>query len=288
MSIKESFNMNKICSKCGITKDLKDFYICNGRIRPECKDCNIKPKRKYVKIIVPNDMKLCNVCHELKYIKEFSKMKRGNKGVKAICKKCISPLNKAYDNTHKDHKKEYHLIKKYNITLVDWNNMLTDQDNKCSICKIEFNLSCLSNICVDHDHLNGQVRNILCKKCNLIIADNEEKDITNKILKNTILYLDRPDTNYIWYRGWKTRHEKEYKELLNKCDNKCEICGLIFVNKTQSDISCIDHNHKTGMIRGILCNKCNSRIGHINEKPTMLQSFIDYLTKHNGKLKRSD
>jgi len=41
----------------------------------------------------------------------------------------------------------------------------------------------------------------------------------------------------------------------------------------------IDHCHKTGVVRGALCNKCNVGIGLMQENPVVLQSAIDYLKK---------
>lgn len=42
----------------------------------------------------------------------------------------------------------------------------------------------------------------------------------------------------------------------------------------------IDHCHKTGKIRGLLCFSCNIILGHVEEKQNRLQNLIDYLQKH--------
>ena len=39
----------------------------------------------------------------------------------------------------------------------------------------------------------------------------------------------------------------------------------------------VDHNHDTGEVRGLLCRKCNSAIGLLNEDPTVLFRAIDYI-----------
>lgn len=39
----------------------------------------------------------------------------------------------------------------------------------------------------------------------------------------------------------------------------------------------IDHCHKTGKVRGLLCKTCNTGIGHLKDDPNILRSAINYL-----------
>ena len=41
--------MNKHCKRCEETKLLEDFYVCKGRMRPECKQCTIKQNSEHQK-----------------------------------------------------------------------------------------------------------------------------------------------------------------------------------------------------------------------------------------------
>lgn len=70
-----------------------------------------------------------------------------------------------------------------------------------------------------------------------------------------------------------------YLKMLSLQKNKCAIC-----NKEEScpkhKYLSIDHDHKTGKIRGLLCNKCNKAIGLLDDNPKILHSAINYLT-HN-------
>lgn len=53
----------------------------------------------------------------------------------------------------------------------------------------------------------------------------------------------------------------------------CEIC-----NSKRNVV--IDHDHKTGRVRGLLCTNCNSAIGKFKESRPLFLKAIDYLEKH--------
>lgn len=66
---------------------------------------------------------------------------------------------------------------------------------------------------------------------------------------------------------------KSFAELANKQDNKCAICNQ--VKKLY-----VDHCHNTGKVRGLLCNGCNSGIGHFYDDINLLEKVLDYLKKN--------
>jgi hypothetical protein len=72
----------------------------------------------------------------------------------------------------------------------------------------------------------------------------------------------------------------EYERLLEEQNFKCKICGI----KPDSSIHPngvatleVDHDHKTGTIRGLLCGKCNRALGHVNDNKDILLAMIAYL-----------
>lgn len=73
--------------------------------------------------------------------------------------------------------------------------------------------------------------------------------------------------------------KEEYIALLEKQNYTCKICKSIDP-KTLNKISfCVDHCHKTGKIRGLLCSMCNRCLGLLKEDRQILQNMIKYLDK---------
>lgn len=68
---------------------------------------------------------------------------------------------------------------------------------------------------------------------------------------------------------------EDYRELESRQGGKCSICGA-----HQDDLEqclCVDHCHKTGRVRGLLCVKCNAGVGMFSDNPKILAAAIRYL-----------
>jgi hypothetical protein len=65
----------------------------------------------------------------------------------------------------------------------------------------------------------------------------------------------------------------EQKKIFEYQGNVCAICGRPPKNQGLS----VDHNHKTGLLRGGLCFMCNRILGLIRERIEVLEKAIDYL-----------
>jgi excisionase family DNA binding protein len=68
----------------------------------------------------------------------------------------------------------------------------------------------------------------------------------------------------------------EYDALLKSQAGSCAICKT--TNWTNREPH-VDHDHKTGRVRGILCPTCNAAIGFIKENPIIAWAMADYLQK---------
>jgi len=63
---------------------------------------------------------------------------------------------------------------------------------------------------------------------------------------------------------------KDFQRLADKQNQCCAIC--------QRKVAlCVDHNHNTGQIRGLLCTRCNRLLGMVHDSITELQAVIRYL-----------
>lgn len=77
-------------------------------------------------------------------------------------------------------------------------------------------------------------------------------------------------------KKWKFNINKEdYIKMLDLQKNKCLICN-IDKDKVKKDFA-VDHCHKTGKVRGLLCSNCNTGIGMFNDNIDNLLNAIKYL-----------
>ena len=78
---------------------------------------------------------------------------------------------------------------------------------------------------------------------------------------------------------------EEYDKLLEKQDYRCIICGSVGSGRVKYKRLCVDHNHETGQVRGLLCHKCNMAIGYVKEDPQIIINMLNYMNywKENGK-----
>lgn len=67
-----------------------------------------------------------------------------------------------------------------------------------------------------------------------------------------------------------------FQLMLAVQQNACGIC-----NKKFSKTPHIDHCHKTGEVRGLLCGSCNKGMGFFKDSPLLLKSTLEYLTNYN-------
>ena len=70
----------------------------------------------------------------------------------------------------------------------------------------------------------------------------------------------------------------EYNDLLAKQNYKCDVCKL-HRDEFKYDLG-VDHCHKTGKVRGLLCGNCNMSIGGLKDNKELLKSAIEYLVKY--------
>ncbi len=123
--------------------------------------------------------RICSKCkRSFPLTKEYF-YKRG-KGFRKECKGCFKEL---YQNKEKT--KDFRLKRDYGISIDDYNSLLKAQNNRCAICGIE-NSKTKKDLDIDHDHKTGEIRGLLCNKCNILLGYCNENIF---VLDNAIAYL---------------------------------------------------------------------------------------------------
>lgn len=155
--------MLKTCSNCGHELDLEASFSkrnLRGKVywRSICKGC-FNSKRRGI----------CSECGQEKKLRQQG----------GICDNCYFKTQIATNperlEQFKRTARERHLLRKYGLTLEQYNEMAVRQDNRCAICgevengKTRDGKSDLP-LMVDHDHTTGEVRGLLCAPCNFLVG----------------------------------------------------------------------------------------------------------------------
>jgi hypothetical protein len=70
-----------------------------------------------------------------------------------------------------------------------------------------------------------------------------------------------------------------YTAMLAGQSGRCAICRCMLDLKAGRGVgaACIDHCHKTGRVRGVLCTNCNHGVGKFRDDPALLLAAVEYL-----------
>lgn len=85
---------------------------------------------------------------------------------------------------------------------------------------------------------------------------------------------------------------EQYQKMFDKQNGECRICKGTTPNRNWKDGRTqymklfVDHDHKTGRVRGLLCNTCNQGIAALKENVDILKSAIEYLTESAKEVSR--
>ena len=78
---------------------------------------------------------------------------------------------------------------------------------------------------------------------------------------------------------------EEYGHMLASQGGVCAICANpeVRLDKHGQPVALhVDHDHATNEVRALLCYKCNSALGSMNDDPFLLRKAADYIEKHSG------
>lgn len=75
-----------------------------------------------------------------------------------------------------------------------------------------------------------------------------------------------------------------YDLLLQAQDGRCAVCGCLWVEGM--DMFAFDHDHATGLCRGVLCAACNGGLGCFRDNPELLRKAAMYLRRWEAEHQR--
>jgi hypothetical protein len=167
-------NMKK-CNVCQSDKESADFDASSTSadgLTAKCKDCRraynraayyrsrdglpgLRPPAPAV-----GDAKACRDCGRVLPPDAFPRFKRSADGRGTYCKPCHNARGRASKQARHGGSRNYHLKQPYGITAADYDRMLAEQGGLCALCRER------PAEHVDHDHVTGRVRGLLCFCCN--------------------------------------------------------------------------------------------------------------------------
>lgn len=152
--------------------------------------------------------------------------------------------------------------------------MLEEQYEEGDVSHIKYCRKCKKYKPVSEFHKSKRTKDGLSRYCSECKYEKHKK-IVNRTIKinNTKIKLKSIYNACTTYKITKEQFIELYKTY-----SVCPICGKNFCNNDNSlkDIV-IDHDHKSGVIRGLLCNNCNTLLGMAKDNILTLYSAILYL-----------
>lgn len=80
-------------------------------------------------------------------------------------------------------------------------------------------------------------------------------------------------------RGWQLKQygltAADYQRMFDEQSGACAICGTLAGTRSL----CVDHDHETGIVRGLLCIGCNTALGSFKDSIANLRNAVKYLTE---------
>lgn len=123
-------------------------------------------------------MKTCSRCKQEKPLEDFYARKGARDGRQGHCKKCHTEYVRNWQNSGEVYWKKPEVVEraraiKYGLTVTELRYLIEQANGLCAICSEPAKLA------VDHDHATGNVRGMLCHRCNLRLGWVEQVGLEN-------------------------------------------------------------------------------------------------------------
>lgn len=272
----------KICSRCNQQLPHSSFHR-NSRHRDglgsACKKC--------VKIITQN-----------RYKENKDQINKKTLAYYYTNKQAAQAWQKEYRENHPTETKVRRRraqLRKLGTTLERYNLLLLEQSGKCAICDSSNRAN--RDLNQDHNHKTLGVRGLLCDSCNLglgkfkdnidvieraiyyLSQDTRELDSTVRSINHNKTNRKGPYDYHRWLREHLQINIEGFWWLQKHFNNSCALCNIKEVDTPDSKL-CVDHDHLTNLIRGLLCTNCNTGLGVFNDNQERLGAAILYLQQY--------
>ncbi len=192
-------HLTKNCRDCGEEKPLDDFPPNeSGRLgrASYCRPCiNVRhdryreakrtsPRTRHRNAEPPRarTVKWCPDCGQEKPVSDFGRNKSSRDGFTGYCRPCHN--RRVRDSRMRTHggSRSYHLKARYGITAAEYDAMVEAQGGVCAMCEER------APEHVDHDHLTGRIRGVLCSCCNQALGNLRD---SVDLARRAVDYLER-------------------------------------------------------------------------------------------------
>lgn len=177
----------KQCPDCQVEKPVTEFGLNKSRpdgLQHYCRPCyaarskssyearrRAAGKRVRADVVVPEGMKYCNDCENVQPVDDFRENRHLKTGRSPYCRTCHAKRDAAH-----------HLRKHYGLTPEEFEALVAAQRGSCAICETR------PAVHVDHDHLTGSVRGVLCFPCNVALGHLKDDPL---LFRKASAYLER-------------------------------------------------------------------------------------------------
>lgn len=148
-------------------------------------------------------MKVCCKCRLDLPVSSYTLCASHSDGMQRVCKGCARVAFLSYKERHPkrraatvkrwkkenaEHVRESRRGRQYRMTPGQYAEMTKEQNDSCAICHKHRDACCGQTLNVDHCHITGKIRGLLCKKCNLLLGHIDDR---LDLLRNMTAYMEK-------------------------------------------------------------------------------------------------
>lgn len=141
-----------------------------------------EPARRSAARASSPDVKWCPGCRQELRRDDFGRNRASRDGLTSYCKPCHNAKSKQTYTRLYGSTREYHLRRRYGITGDEYQELVDARGGLCALCQERPAQH------VDHDHVTGRVRGVLCSCCNQGLGNFRDRA---DVMRQAIVYLER-------------------------------------------------------------------------------------------------